>query len=348
MSPRRAGPPPAGGPARRHILIPAPRKAIMAIDTDPDTRTHASAHPIVAVRRRSLGARFLGGPFPWLIPSIVVLLIVSMYPFVFAVVNSFRFYNLGVSNRPGDFIGFANFARALTDPTVLQSIWQTVVFAVTVTAIEVILGILLALLLRQALFGVNVVRSILILPVAIAPAVAGLAFRSMYTNDTGFIAVLLERIGISVPDAGILGDPATAMPALMFTDVWQWTPFVALIALAAMQGVPEDVVEAARVDGAGGVRILWSVTLPLIGTALATVAMLRFIQSFNVFDIIYVQTRGGPGGSTSTIGFEVFMAGLSQYNIGLASALTMIASIIVGVFINIYFYVSNRKADRYA
>ncbi|MFV0252684.1 MAG: carbohydrate ABC transporter permease [Beutenbergiaceae bacterium] len=303
-----------------------------------------SVHPA----RRRAKRPFLAGPFPWLIPSIAVLLVVSMYPFIFAVINSFRFYNLGVSNVPGDFIGFGNYARALSDPTILQSIGQTLIFCITVTVVEVVLGILLALLLRQKLVGVNIVRSILILPVAIAPAVAGLAFRSMYANDTGLIAVVLERIGVSVPEAGILGDTGTAMPALMLTDVWQWTPFVALIALAAMQGVPEDVVEAARMDGAGGRRILWSITLPLIGTALATVGMLRFIQSFNVFDIIYVQTRGGPGGSTSTIGFEVFMAGLNQYNIGLASTLTILALIIAAVFINIYFFISGRKADRNA
>ncbi|MBO1902443.1 sugar ABC transporter permease [Leucobacter weissii] len=306
-------------------------------------KLHTSAHPVVAPNGNRTRRSFFSGPGPWLIPSILVLLVVSLYPLVFAVFNSFRFYNLGTSAEPGGFVGFANYARALGDDDFHRAILNTLVFCVTVTIVEMVLGVLIALLLRERLRGIGIARAILIMPVAIAPAIAGLAFRSMYTSGTGLIPELLERIGIRVPEAGILGDPATAFPALMVTDIWQWTPFVALITLAALQGVPEDVVEAARMDGAGGFRILRSITLPMIGTALATVALLRFIQSFNVFDIIYVQTRGGPGGSTTTIGFEIFMAGLNNYNIGFASALTMIASIIVGVFINVYFIVSNRK-----
>lgn len=276
-------------------------------------------------------------------PGLIVLLIVSMYPLVFALINSFRFYNLGVSPEPGDFIGTGHYENVLSSGSFHQAVRNTLFFAFTVTAIELLLGVLLALLLREKLAGVNIARAILIMPVAIAPAIAGLAFRSMYTSGSGLVPVLLERLGIPVPDAGILGDPSTAMPALMITDVWQWTPFVALIVLAAMQGVPGDVVEAARMDGAGRGRILWSVTLPLIAPALAVVALLRFIQSFNVFDIVYVETRGGPGGSTTTLGFEVFMAGLNNYNIGYASALTVIAAVLVGIFINIYFIVNNRK-----
>lgn len=302
-----------------------------------------AVHPVTASKRQPLIRRFGQGPVPWLIPALIVLLIVSLYPLVFAIINSFRFYNLGVAAEPGNFIGTSHYENVLTSSSVHQALWNTLVFAFTVTTVELVLGVLLALLLRERLVGVNLARAILIMPVAIAPAIAGLAFRSMYTPGTGLVPVLMERLGIAVPEAGILGDTSTAMPALMITDIWQWTPFVALIALAAMQGVPSDVVEAARMDGAGTVRILRSITLPLIAPALATIALLRFIQSFNVFDIVYVETRGGPGGSTTTLGFEVFMAGLNNYNIGYASALTVVAAVVVGIFINIYFISSNWK-----
>ena len=251
------------------------------------------------VNRRRLG-RFssLGrGPLPWLLPSIVVLIVVSVYPLAFAVLNSFRFYNLGVAPEPKGFLGFDNYASAFSNSAFTQSIGQTLLFCSAVTVIELILGIALALVLRERLRGVSVARSILIMPVAIAPTVAGLAFRSMYTNGTGLIPELAQRLGIALPPEGLLGSTATALPALMLTDIWQWTPFVALIALAALQGVPEDVVEAARLDGAGALRILRSITFPLVGATIATVAVLRFIQSFNVFDIIYAETRGGPGGA---------------------------------------------------
>jgi multiple sugar transport system permease protein len=203
--------------------------------------------------------------------------------------------------------------------------------------------VLLALLLRLDLPGTGVARSVLVMPVAIAPAVAGLAFRSMYDPATGLVPNVLSGIGIGTPEGGLLGDPGTAMLAVAVTDVWQWTPFVTLIVLAAMQGVPGEVLEAARMDGAGAVRVLWSMVLPLIGGALATVAILRFIQSVNVFDIFYVQTRGGPGTSTTTLGLDIYFTGLSEYNIGLASAMTWIASLVVAVFVNVYLVVTNRR-----
>lgn len=275
----------------------------------------------------------------------LLLTAVSIYPLIFAVRNSFRFYNLGVGPEPQGSVGFDNYVSALNSETFMQALGQTMLFCMTVTGVELVLGVLLALLLRERLFGTNLARALFIMPVAIAPTVAGLAFRSMYANDTGLIPNLLGIVGIEVPPEGILGSPSTAIFAVMITDIWQWTPFVALIALAAMQGVPEDVVEAARLDGARPAQILWSVTLPLISAALVTVALLRFIQSFNVFDIIYVETRGGPGGSTSTVGIEIFFAGLNNYNIGYASALTMLATIIVGIFVNVYLVVTNRKSS---
>ena len=310
-----------------------------------DTRAPASQTAPNPPGRRGPLRRLFDGPAPWLIPSMLVLVAVSVYPLMFAVVNSFRFYNLGVSPDPGDFVGFDQYADALSSESFRQALGQTLVFCATVTAVELVLGVLLALLLREKLVGTGLARALFIMPVAIAPTVAGLAFRSMYASNTGLIPNLLELVGIDVPPEGILGSPSTAFAAVMITDIWQWTPFVALIALAAMQGVPEDVVEAARIDGAGSVRIFWFVTLPLISAALVTVVLLRFIQSFNVFDIIYVETRGGPGGSTSTVGMEIFFAGLNNYNIGYASALTMLAAIIVGIFVNVYFVVSSRRSS---
>lgn len=286
-----------------------------------------------------------GGPAPWIIPSLVVLMAVSLYPAIYALVTSFRFYNVNISAKPGGFNGIQNYVIALTDAGFGRAVLQTLLFCTVVTAVELILGFLLALLLREPLVGTGIARSLLVIPVSIAPTVAGLAFRSMYTPGTGLIPAVFDKVGIGLPAAGILGSKTTAMPALMITDIWQWTPFITLVMLAALQGVPQDVVEAARMDGASSFRILRSVTVPLISTTIVMIGTLRFIQSFNVFDIVYVETRGGPGGSTSTIGMEIFLAGLNNYNIGLASALTVIATVIVGVFISVYFSLSNRSTD---
>lgn len=289
------------------------------------------------------GRRTGVGPAPWIIPSLIVLIAVSLYPAVYALVTSFRFYNVNISAKPGRFNGLANYVTALTDAGFGRAVAQTLLFCVVVTGVELVFGFLLALLLREPLAGTGVARSLLIIPVSIAPTVAGLAFRSMYAPRTGLVPAVFDKLGIGLPAEGILGSKYTAMPALMITDIWQWTPFIALVMLAALQGIPKDVVEAARMDGAGSLRILKSITLPLISTTMVMITTLRFIQSFNVFDIVYVETRGGPGGATSTIGMEIFLAGLNNYNIGLASALTVIATLIVGVFIGVYFHLSNRS-----
>jgi len=156
---------------------------------------------------------------------------------------------------------------------------------------------------------------------------------------------LLAAIGVDVPPEGILGSPDPALIGVMATDIWQWTPFVALIVLAGLQGVPGELLEAAQIDGAGAVRSLWSIVLPMLKTVIVTVTLLRFISTFNIFDIVYVETRGGPGVSTNVIGLDIFYNGLSYYNIGYASALTWIVTILIAVVINVYLVTSRRRAS---
>jgi multiple sugar transport system permease protein len=133
------------------------------------------------------------------------------------------------------------------------------------------------------------------------------------------------------------------MIGVMVTDIWQWTPFAALILLAAMQGVPPDVIEAGRLDGANTLQMYRSIILPLIRNVIVTVSLLRFISTFNIFDIVFVETRGGPGVSTNVVGLDVYYNGLSYYNIGYASALTWIITIVVAILINIYLATTGRR-----
>jgi multiple sugar transport system permease protein len=189
---------------------------------------------------------------------------------------------------------------------------------------------------------VGIARTLLIMPTAIAPAVAGLAFRHLYSTN-GLIPALLEGVGIQVPSEGILGSPDTALIGVMATDIWQWTPFVALIVLAALQGIPQEVLEAAQMDGANGFRTLVSIVLPMMQTVIVTVTLLRFISTFNIFDIVFVETRGGPGVSTTVVGLDIFYNGLTYYNIGYASALTWIVAIFIAIVINIYLFANRPR-----
>jgi len=286
---------------------------------------------------------FANGPLVWLLPSILTLLAVSLYPQLYSLVNSFRFFNLGVSPEPLNFVGLDNFARAFRDDGFLGAVGRTTLFAVVATTFEIVLGIFIALVLNQKLRGVNVARTLLIMPTAIAPAVAGLVFRHLYSTEGGLVPFLLEAMGVDVPAEGILGSPRTALLGVLATDVWQWTPFVALIVLAGLQGVPSELVEAAQVDGASAVRAFWSVILPMLKTVIVTVTLLRFIQTFNVFDIVYVETRGGPGVSTNVIGLDIYYNGLSYYDIGYASALTWIVAIFIAAIINVYLATAGRR-----
>lgn len=292
------------------------------------------------VRRR----RWTSGPALWLLPSIIVLVLISLYPQVYSLVNSFRFYNLGVAAHPLGFVGGDNYLSAFTDTDFRNAVGRTVVFAVVATAVEIALGLLIGLLLKQRLRGVGLARSLLIMPTAIAPAIAGLAFRSMYDPDTGLIPDVLDKVGIGTPSEGILGSRSTALIGVVITDVWQWTPFAALILLAAMQGVSGEVLEAARIDGANSLQVLRSIVLPLIKPVLVTVTLLRFISTFNVFDIIFVETRGGPGVSTTVTGLDVYYNGLTYYNIGYASALTWIITVLVAIVINVYLLTAGRTS----
>jgi multiple sugar transport system permease protein len=287
--------------------------------------------------------RWTDGPLLWLLPSVIVLLLISLYPQIYSLVNSFRFYNLGVAAHPLGFVGGDNYLAAFSDTDFLDSLVRTTLFAVGSTAAEILLGLLIALLLREKLRGVRLARSLLIMPTAIAPAIAGLAFRSMYDPAGGLIPYVLHKMGIGVPAAGILGSGSTALTAVAITDVWQWTPFAALILLAAMQGISGELLEAARIDGANAWQVFRSIVLPLIRPVLITVTLLRFISTFNVFDIIFVETRGGPGVSTTVSGLDVYYNGLTYYNIGYASALTWIITILVAIVINVYLATAGRK-----
>lgn len=295
-------------------------------------------------RREGKGSpsRIVAGPLLWLLPSIVVLLLITLYPSIYSLINSFRFYNLSVSDAPGPFVGLRNYVSALSDPQFVHSLLLSLVFGVLATGIEIVLGLGIALLLNLNLHGARMVRALLILPVAIAPAVVGLAFRSLYDPSAGAIPYLLGKAGISTPAAGILGDRSTALAGLVVTDAWQWTPFAALVFLAAMQGISRDLTEAARVDGAREARIMRSIMIPLIAPVVVIVVLLRFIATFNIFDIVYVQTRGGPGFSTTVTGINIYRNALESYNIGYASALTWIITVIVAILINLYLVASQR------
>ncbi|MBN8999218.1 MAG: sugar ABC transporter permease [Rhizobiales bacterium] len=284
---------------------------------------------------------------PWLLisPSIILLLALIAFPLLFALKNSFYFWNLQMGPQPLGFVGFDNYRMALSGGFFLGALWNTVLMTLVGTAIEFTLGLAIALLLARRLRGMNVARALLIMPTTIAPIVVGFLFRYMYDPGGGLIPWVLGSLGIPLPAQGLLGSTATSLWAVLFADIWQWTPFFAIVLYAGLLSIPDDIVEAARLDRASAWSMLMHIKLPLIKKTALIVVMLRFMQLFNTFDLVVVLTKGGPGTSSRTLGYTLYQAGMVDFNIGLSSAMTWMMVIIVNAIIGLFVFFAFRDWD---
>jgi multiple sugar transport system permease protein len=290
------------------------------------------AGAVLPRRRRKHGAR-RRLPLLLIAPSVVLLLALVAFPLFFALRNSFYFWNLQMSPKPLGFIGLGNYEAALTQSDFPEALWHTIAITLVGTAVEFVLGLAIAHLLMARLAGMAVWRALLIMPTTIAPIVTGFLFRYMYDPQGGLIPWVLRGLLLPVPAEGLLGSARTALWAVLAADVWQWTPFCAIVLYAGLLSVPEEIYEAARIDGAGAWNILVRVTLPLIRKPAAFVAALRMMQIFNLFDLVLVLTRGGPGSASRTLSYTLYQQGLVDFNIGLSSATTWLIVILANLMI---------------
>lgn len=284
---------------------------------------------------------------PWLLisPSIILLVSLIAFPLLFALKNSFYFWNLQMSPTPMGFIGWGNYEMALSGSFFLGALYNTLLITVVGTAIEFTLGLAIALLLVRKLPGMNVTRALLIMPTTIAPIVVGFLFRYMYDPGGGLIPWLLTSTGIPLPAEGLLGSSTTALWAILFADIWQWTPFFAIVLYAGLLSISPDIIEAARIDKASPWAMLMRIKIPLIKKTAMIVIMLRFMQLFNTFDLVLVLTKGGPGASTRTLGYSLYQYGLVDFNIGLASAMTWLMVIVVNAIIALLVFFAFKEMD---
>ncbi|GIK75368.1 MAG: sugar ABC transporter permease [Chloroflexota bacterium] len=276
-------------------------------------------------------------------PSFLLLVTLIIYPTFFVISNSFYFWNLQTSPVPLQFVGLKNFELVFTATPFVDSLRNTLVIAFVGTAIEFWLGMGIALLLNAGVPGTSIFRSLLIMPVTIAPVVTGFLFRYMYYREGGLVTWLLLQIGAPVSSRGLLGEESTALASVLAADVWQWTPFAAILLYAGLLAISDEIKEAARVDGASGWRMFWHITLPLVRPTAAIFIMLRFMQLFNMFDLVLVLTRGGPGTSSRTLAYNLYQEGLANYNIGIAAAMTVLIVLSVTLLINVYIRIAFKE-----
>lgn len=285
-------------------------------------------------------ARLRGWQLGFTAPMFVVLLATTIVPILYSFALA-----LGASDdslAPRAPFDVSNFAAVFERGEIWSSLGLAVIFLLGALAGELVLGVFTALLLDRFLPNSNALRVLLLWPAVLPPIAVALVFKYILQGDVGLISYYLGLVGI---DQEWLTRPDSAMAVIIAIDIWQYTPFVILLTLAALKTVPDEVTEAAQLDGAGGVRTAWSLLLPIIKPALISVALLRFIDAIQVFPTIYVLTRGGPGSSTQLLtyyNFQVFFGQLS-FGQGAAIAVFVVAFTVmcVAVFMQI-----QRRAER--
>ena len=232
-------------------------------------------------------------------------------------------------------IGGANFQRLVTDPQVREAIKVSLVFVLFAVPLQLTLGFLLALLFNQQIMGRGVLRAVMILPIFATPLAAGYIFFTIFYEAGG----PLGWTGIPW-----LSNPNWALFSVALVDIWQWTPFCFLVFLAALQGVPDELLEAARIDGAGGLTLLTQVLLPLLTPTIVIVLLIRLAEAIKLFDIPFALTGGGPGVATQPYSMLAFRTGLRFFDVGYASAMSYGLLAVVMVIITLFF---RRLRDQY-
>ena len=277
-----------------------------------------------------------------MIPGMAFLIAISIYPTIYSLNASFYRWNLAATARRS-LVGLRNYELLLSDPSFWHSVGVTLEYVFIAVALELAIGLGVALLFFRRFPGDHFLRALLILPMVVAPVVVGLLWRYMLNVQFGVVNYLVELAGFEHVD--FLGNTDLALPTLILIDVWQWTPFTFLIMLAALQGVPEDIIEAARIDGARSLRIFFDHILPMIRYPIAVALVLRLLDAFRVYDIIFMTTRGGPIDVTQTLSWQIYDVGFKSFDIGYAAAYSWLMLILVVIVATAVLKIMFRKTD---
>jgi multiple sugar transport system permease protein len=283
-------------------------------------------------------------PYWLLVPAFIIVLATTIYPLAYSFITSFRTWDMTESRTPQGFVGFDNYIYAASESAFLNSLWVTFIFVIASVTLTVVLAMALALLLRRKGPMHTFTRIILILPFAMSPALIGVSYRFMFNPEFGVLAKGLGAIFPSLQGVPWLADPDLAMGILVLTDVWHWTPYMTFMCLGGLASVPKETEEAARIDGASNLRIIFGIILPQMRGVILVMAVLKTIFALKMFDQVVTLTGGGPGTSTETLAYFIFNVGFRWFDMGYASALAWILTAIM-MFISIW-YVRMLLSDR--
>lgn len=275
----------------------------------------------------------LGRNLTWslcLVPSLVVLAVVTLAPALFLLVTSFTPLSLTRPETARDFSQpLVNYALLLQDTRFWNSVWVQAKLSAATVALQLAGGLALALLLNVRSAFLEACRTVFLIPMVLPPIVVAILWKVLYTPDISPIHWALEQVGFPIP--ALITDPDLALPAIVIADVWEWLPFTMLMVLAALQMMPEEPLEAARIDGASGWQVTRFVVLPYLRPALLVAGLFRLIDSIKAFPLIYILTDGGPGTVTEVTNYYAFRQAFNFSYLGFSSAITVV--MVAAVFV---------------
>ena len=289
---------------------------------------------------------FINKHIKWVfsLPALIFMLVMIAVPIVMTMFFSLNDWNLLMGNG----MKF-NFGKNYLDVLSAKEFWQSLVITFYYTGLatiaEMMLGLAIALILNKDFRGKNAVKTIVLLPYMMAPVAVGLMWMLFYEPSSGLMNYIFACVGL--PRSAFVSAKETVIPAIAAVETWQMTPMVVIVCLAGLSSLPSDPMEAAKVDGATSIQTFFKVTLPLLTQTLFSIGLLRFIDVFKSFDLIYAMTKGGPANASRTLNLFAYETAFSYYKFGLASAMLMILFIIVLLLSVLVMKIQKRLVEYY-
>ena len=270
-------------------------------------------------------------PLAFAAPSLALIALVILFPLAYSFYLSLQNFDLSVGSEY-EFIGGKNYVEALfKDQRFLGSVWNTAVIIAPSLAVELLLGLGIALLLSRAVRGRPIITALLAIPAMVSPVMAAMAWRMMFGVKFGAINNLGRQLGLLDVYFDWFATPWLSIVSVVLVEVWHNTPFMMLVLLAGIQSIPQELYDAARADGATPWQRFWSITLPLLKFTMVVGVMIRLIDLTKLFGLIFVLTYGGPGSSTETVAFNTYLVGFKDFRMSYAAALSYV--IVGGVLV---------------
>jgi multiple sugar transport system permease protein len=275
-------------------------------------------------------------------PSLLILVLIILFPLVYSATLSFQSYSPVLPGRTGQWVGLDNYQRILHDGEFFRAVLITTIFVVCAVTLETIIGTVLGVMLDRLTRFHRAVTSFLLLPMITTPLIVGLMFNFAFNAQFGYLTWIMERIGLD-PDGGVLNQGITALAALIFVDVWEWTPFIALMVIAGLRALPRSPFEAASIDGASTAQTYRYIMLPMLKPVLVVAVLFRATEAIREFDKVYILTGGGPGSATTVNDLYQYRVSFLNWDLSYGAALGLVTFAVVMTLCGVLYRILTRN-----